>query len=239
MCVYIDDILITGRDDQEHLEHLEEVLRRLKEAGMWLKSEKCEYLRLSVDYLGHTISREGLRTSDEKVQAILQASTSKNVAELRSFLGLVNYYGKSLPNIATVLSPLYLLLQKKQEWTWNSDQEEAFHKVKELLKSSRVLVHFDSTLPIILSCDTSPYGVGAILSHKTPDGERPIAFVSRTLTAAERAYSQLDKEAPAIVYGVKHYHQYLYRRTFEFKTDHKPLIHIFSEKKATPTMASS
>ena len=239
VCVYIDDIHVTGQDDQEHLEHLEEVLRRLKEAGMRLKSEKCEYLRLSVDYLGHTISSEGLRTSDAKVQAILQAPAPKNVAELRSFLGLVNYYGKFLPNLATILSPLYLLLQKKQEWIWNSDQEEAFRKVKELLKSPRILVHFDSTLPIILSCDASPYGVGAVLSHKTPDGERPIAFASRTLTAAERAYSQLDKEALAIVYGVKHYHQYLYGRLFELKTDHKPLIHIFSEKKATPTMASS
>ena len=138
-----------------------------------------------MDYLGHTISREGLRTSDEKVQAILRAPAPKNVAKLQSFLGLVNNYGKFLPNLATVLSPLYLLFQKKQEWTQNSDQEEAFRKVKELLKSSRVLVHFDSTLPIILSCDASPYGVGAVLSHKMPDGERPIAFASRTLTAAE------------------------------------------------------
>ena len=103
---------------------------------MRLESEKCEYFRLSVDYLGHTISSEDLRTSDAKVQAILQAPTPKNVAEHRSFLGLVNYYyGKFLPNLATILSPLYRLLQKKQEWTWNSDQE-AFRKVKELFKSS-------------------------------------------------------------------------------------------------------
>ena len=240
VCVYIDDILITGRDEQEHLAHLEEVLRRLKEAGMRLKSEKCEYLLPSVDYLGHTISKEGLRTSDVKVQAIIQAPAPKDVAELRSFLGLVNYYGKFLPDLATVLSPLYLLLQKKQKWIWTSDQEAAFGKVKDLLKSSRVLVHFDGTLPLTLSCDASPYGVGAVLSHIMANGEeRPIAFASRTLTASERAYSQLDKEALAIVYGVKKYHQYLYGRQFQLKTDHKPLIHIFSERKATPTMASS
>ena len=92
MCVYIDDILITGRNEQEHLDHLEEVLRRLKEAGIRLKKEKCEYLLRSVDYLGHTISKEGLHTSDVKVEAILQAPAPKDVAELRSFLGLVNYY---------------------------------------------------------------------------------------------------------------------------------------------------
>ena len=175
----------------------------------------------------------------QTVEAIFQAPAPTNVAGLRSFLGLVNYYGKFLPDLATLLSPLYLLLQKKQKWMWCSAQEEAFRKVKELLKSSRVLVHFDSTLPLTLSCDASPYGVGAVLSHKMPEGERPIAFASRTLTTTERAYSQLDKEALAIVYGVKKYHQYLYGRSFQLKTDHKPLIYIFSEKKATPAMASS
>ena len=239
VCTYIDDILVTGQDEQEHLDHLDEVLRRLKEAGMRLKKEKCRFLLPSVDYLGHTISAEGLRTSDTKVEAILQAPAPRSVSELRAFLGLVNYYGKFLPDLASVLSPLYLLLQMKQEWIWDSAQDDAFHKVKELLKSSRLLVHFDSKLPLTLACDASPYGIGAVLSHKTADGERPIAFASRTLTAAEQAYSQLDKEALAIVYGVKKYHQYLYGRPFELKTDHQPLVHIFSQKKATPTMASS
>ena len=172
------DILVTGSDEQQHLNNLEQVLRRLKEAGMRLKREKCECLLQSVDYLGHTISKEGLRTSDAKVEAILQAPAPRDVAELRSFLGLVNYYGKFLPNLATVLSPLYLLLQKKQKWIWQSAQSGAFLRVKELLKSSRVLVHFDSALPLILSCDAFPYGLGAVLSHQTPDGERSIAFAS-------------------------------------------------------------
>ena len=193
-CTYIDDILVTGQDEQEHLEHLKELLRRLKEAGMRLKKEKCRFLLPSVDYLGHTISAEGLRTSDTKVEAILQATAPRNIAELRSFLGLVNYYGKFLPDLATVLSPLYLLLQKRQEWIWSSAQEEAFYKVKEFMKSSCLLVHFDSVQPLTLAYDASPYGIGAVLSHKTADGERPIAFASRTLTATEQAYSQLDKE---------------------------------------------
>ena len=138
VCVYIDDILVTGHNEQEHLDHLERVFKRVKDAGMRLKREKCKYLLPAVDYLGHTISQEGLRTSDEKVEAILQAPAPANVTELRSFLGLVNYYGKFLPDLATLLSPLYLLLQKKQKWMWCSAQEEAFRKVKELLKSSRV-----------------------------------------------------------------------------------------------------
>ena len=115
---------------------------------------------------------------------------------------------------------------------------KAFEEAKCLLQSSRVLVHFDDKLPLILSCDASPYGVEAVLSHRMVNGdERPICFASRTLTAAERKYSQLDKEALVIVFGVKKHHQYLYGRRFELKTDHKPLTHIFSVSKATPTMA--
>ena len=239
VCVYIDDILISGRTDEEHLEHLDEVIRRLAEAGMRLKKKKCAYLLSAVDYLGHVINAEGLRTSDSKIAGIVKAPAPRDVSELRSFLGLVNYYGKFLPDLANTLSPLYALLQKKKKWSWGANEEEAFQAVKKLLQSSRVLVHFDPSLPLILSCDASPYGLGAVLSHKMPNGEeRPVGFASRTLTATELKYSQLDKEALAIVFGVKKYHSYLYGRQFVLKTDHKPLTHIFKETRAIPTLAS-
>ena len=237
--MYIDDILVTGSSEQEHLDNLAQVLQRLEAAGMRLKKEKCEFLVPAVAYLGHVISAEGLRTSDVKVKAIVDAPAPRNVTELRSFLGLVNYYGKFLPDLATTLSPLYSLLQKQKRWTWGQRQKDAFKSVKDLLMSSRVLVHFDDSLPLVLACDASPYGLGAVLSHRMPDGtERPVGFSSRTLAKAEQNYSQLDKEALAIVFGVKKYHQYLYGRQFEIKTDHKPLTHIFSESRAIPAMAS-
>ena len=239
VCVYIDDILVTGHTSAEHLDHLAEVLRRLQKAGMKLKRAKCEFFLPSVDYIGHTISADGLHTSKAKVEAILKAPAPKNVGELRSFLGLVNYYGKFLPDLATTLSPLYELLQKTTKWTWGRRQREAFAAVKDLLRSPQVLVHYDQKLPLILACDASPYGVGAVLSHRMPTGdERPIAFASRTLTTVERKYSQLDKEALALIFGVRKYHQYLYGRHFELKTDHKPLVHIFSETKATTVLAA-
>ena len=185
VCVYIDDILILGRTDEEHLEHLK-VLHRLAEAGMRLKKKKCAYLLSAVDYLGHVINAEDLRTSDSKVAGIVKAPAPRDVSELRSFLGLVNYYGKFLPDLANTLSPLCALLQKKKKWTWGANEEEAFQAVKKLLQSSRILVHFDPSLPLILSCDASPYGLGAVLSHKMPNGEeRPVGFASRTLTATE------------------------------------------------------
>ena len=239
VCVYIDDILVTGRTEEEHLKHLLEVLRRLQAAGMRLKREKCFFLLPSVEYLGHKISEAGLQTADSKVEAIVNAPAPRNVTELRSFLGLVNYYGKFLPNLATLLSPLYALLQKRRQWKWTADQANAFREVKALLQSSRVLVHFDDSLPLILSSDASPYGIGAVLSHRMPNGdEHPVSFASRTLTETEKKYSQLEKEALAIVFGVRKYHQYLYGRKFELRTDHKPLMYIFNEKKSIPMMAS-
>ena len=173
------------------------------------------------------------------MKAIVDAPAPRDVTELRSFLGLVNYYSKFLPDLATVLSPLYALLQHATEWKWGQKQREAFKHVKNLLQSGRVLVHFDDRLPLVLSCDASPYGLGAVLAHRMLDGsERPVGFASRTLAKAERNYSQLDKEALAIIFAIKRYHQYLYGRHFEIKTDHKPLTHIFGESRGIPVMAS-
>ena len=240
VCVYLDDILITGCSQQEHLKNLEEVLQRLEEAGMRLKQEKCTFLMPEVEYLGHKISPEGLQPTESKVRAVADAPEPKKVTELRSFLGLVNYYGKFLPNLASTAAPLYNLLKKNARWTWGKTQKAAFKGVKELLHSSDMLVHFDPEEQLILACDASPYGLGAALSHRMQDGsERPIAFASRTLAPAEKKYSQLDKEALSIIFGVKRFHQYLYGRQFIIHSDHKPLMYIFDESKAVPLMASA
>ena len=117
---------------------------------------------------------------------------------------------------------------------------EAFDSVKTLLTSNRLLVHYDPNKELILACDASPYGVGAVLSHRDVNGEeRPIAFASRTLAPAERNYSQLEKEGLAIIFGVKRFHSYLFGRDFVILSDHKPLRHIFKEDNATPVLASA
>ena len=239
VCVYLDDILVSGTTEQEHLANLEQVLERLESAGMKLKRPKCAFLLNSVAYLGHEISAEGLHTTKAKVKAIVDAPSPRNLTELRSFLGMVNYYGKFLPNLASTLAPLYELLRQTKAWKWGPRQRKAFRQVKGLLQSNKVLTHFDDQLPLLLECDASPYGLGAVLSRRMPDGsERPVGFASRTLSKAETNYSHLDKEALAIIFGVKKYHQYLYGRQFEKKNDHKPLTHLFNENKTIPAMAS-
>ena len=239
-CVYLDDILITGTTVEEHLKNLDEVLCRLQTAGLRLKSSKCLFMAPSVEYLGHVIDSAGLHPRKAKVKAITEAPAPRNVTELRSFLGLINYYGKFLPNLSSTLSPLYKLLQQNMQWQWSNSQLTAFNAAKNALQSSTLLVHYDGSKPLTLACDASPYGVGAVLSHRFEDGsEKPIGFASRTLSPAEKNYSQLDKEALAIIFGVKKFHDYLHGHHFTIYSDHQPLQHLFSEAKPIPQMASS
>ncbi|XP_062864462.1 uncharacterized protein K02A2.6-like [Trichomycterus rosablanca] len=239
VAVYLDDILVTGVNDDEHLKNLAEVLRRLEEAGLRLKRNKCAFMESEVQYLGHIVDARGLQPMEAKIQALEEAPAPSNVTELKAYLGLLNYYSKFLPNLATLLNPLYQLLRKDIPWSWLKPQEEAFQKSKHLLRSADVLVHYSVDKELILSCDASPYGVGAVLSHKMEDGsERPVGFMSRTLTSAERRYSQLDKEGLAVIFGIQRFHKYLYGRVFTIYTDHQPLITLFSERKQVPQMVS-
>ena len=238
--VYIDDILVTGETVEDHLNSLEEVLKRLAKAELRAKREKCKFLVPSVSYLGHLIDSEGLHPLPSKVKAIHDAPTPRNVQELKAYLGLLTYYGKFLPNLTTVLAPLYELLRKNQHWKWYASQSRAFQKSKELLTSAALLVHFDPTLPLVLACDASQYGIGAVLAHKLLDGsERPIGYASRSLNAAEKNYSQLEKEGLACVFGVKRFFSYLFGHTFQLITDHKPLLGLLSEGKPASPQASA
>jgi len=115
---------------EDHLQTLETVLMKLEEAGIRLKYNKCSFMLPSLEYLGHKISAKGLQPTSEKVKAIHEAPAPKDVSQLKSFLGLLNYYCKFLPNLSTTLAPLYKLLQKKSNWQWGSEQQKAFAKAK-------------------------------------------------------------------------------------------------------------
>ena len=166
----------------------------------------------SVDYLSYVIDAHGLCPHPDKVLAIQQAPKPLNVTQLKSYLGLLSYYGKFLPNLSTLLAPLYQLLGKDVSWKWSSEQESAFQASKELLTSSKLLVHFNPQFPLLLACDASAYSIGDVLAHVMPDGsEQPIGYVSRMLNSAERNYSQLEKEGLSCVFGTKQFYSYLFR----------------------------
>ena len=121
-----------------------------------------------------------------------------------------------------------------EPWKWTSAQDKAFNESKELLTSSKLLVHFDSKLPLLLACDASAYGIGAVLAHGMPDGsEKPIGYASHTLNSAERNYSQLEKEGLSLVFGIKRFYSYLFGHLFTLITDHKPLLGLLDSEKPT------
>lgn len=236
---FMDDILVSAPSSEEHLVVLDKVLSQLQQYGIRVKKSKCEFLCNSVEYLGFKIDEKGVHPTESKVDAIVKAPAPTNISELRSFLGLLNYYGKFVANLSTLLHPLHQLLQANVNWQWSSQCAHAFNACKQQLLSSKWLAHYDPKKPLRLACDASPYGVGAVISHVLPSGEEhPIAFASRTLTASEKNYAQIEKEALSIVFAVKKFHKYLYGRKFHLLTDHKPLLAILGPKSAIPTLAA-
>ena len=222
-----------------YLANVEKVLERLQKYSIRAKRANCEFLSPSLEYLGHRVDATGLLTTQSKVEAIKKAPQPTNVPELRSFLGLVHYYGKFMPNLATLLNPLNLL-KDGAEWVWTEECSRAFKEAKQLLTSAPVLAHYNPALPIKMAGDASAYGIGAVISHVYSDGnERPISFASRTLSPSEQNYSQIEKEALSLIYGIKKFHAYLYGRRFTLVTDHKPLITVLGPKSGIPPMAAT
>jgi hypothetical protein len=239
VAVFQDDILISGKDAADHLSNLERLLKRLKDKGLRCRREKCLFAQPTVEYLGHKLSAEGIEKGS-KVEAVTKMPPPTDVSSLKSFLGSVQFYGKFIPNLATMAEKLYRLTKKATPWKWGTEEQEAFQQLKDVLSSDTVLVHFDPEKPVGLACDASNVGIGAVLFHRYPDGsERPIANVSKTLTTAERNYSQIHKEALAIIFGLKKFYQFLYGRHFTLVTDHKPLTTLFGPKKGTPLLAAN
>lgn len=239
VAVYLDDILVSGDDATQHLCNLRRLLQRLQEKGLRCRLDKCSFAQPFVEYLGHYISKDGI-SKGPKADAITNMPAPTNVSSLRSFLGQVQFYNKFLPRLSTTLEPLYRLTKKDVKWQWASAEQTAFQQIKEALCADTVLVHFDPSLPVGISCDASEVGVGSVLFHRYPDGsERPIANVSKTLTSTQRRYSQIQKEALAIIFGLSKFHQFLYGRRFILVTDHKPLIALFGPTKPIPALAAN
>ena len=180
VAVYMDDILVSATTAAEHIQNLRALLKRLEEKGLRCRLEKCLFAQPSVEYLGYILSQQGI-AKGPKVDAVKMMPPPENVSSLRSFLGSVQFYGKFLPNLATITEPLHRLTKKDIPWSWGAEEQEAFQKLKDLLCTDTILVHFNPTLPIGISCDASEVGLGAVLFHRYSDGsERPIARLSLT-----------------------------------------------------------
>ena len=236
----LDDMIIKGKSDSEHLKTLETVFQRLCDFGLRVNLEKCDFFENRVTFCGHEIDSFGLHKTKDKIDAIITAPRPQNLQQLRSMSGLIRYYDRFSKNIASILIPLNRLLGNNIRWAWTADCEEAWNRAKRLIASDLVLVHYDPQLPLRLACDASPYGLGTVLSHVMPDGtEKPIFFGSRSLTSAEKNFAQVHREALALYWGVKQFFPYLFARHFTLVTNHAPLLTIFHPQKGIPAMTAA
>lgn len=180
--------------------------------------------------MGFILSKTGISGDPAKIDAIVQCTRLCSLKDLQSFLGLIMHLIN--PATSTLLNPLYKLLWKDSvKFEWNLECERAFLVIKEQDKNSIFFFHFNPSLPINVKCDASTYGFGGVLFHGVDDVERPVAYISRTLNTAERWYSQIDREALAIVFTVSTFYKYLFGLKFTLWTDHWPLTFIFTQQK--------
>ncbi|KAM0730323.1 Retrovirus-related Pol polyprotein from transposon 17.6 [Formica fusca] len=222
--VYMDDIVIYATSLEEHERKYNALIERLREANLKLQPDKCEFLKTEVTYLGHVISKDGVKPDPKKLEAVQRFPRPKTPKNIKQFLGLAGYYRRFIPNFSKFAKPLTNLLKNDTRFEWTSVQEESFEILKQKLCEEPVLQYPDFSKSFILTTDASGIAVGGILSQGEINKDLPIAYASRTLTDNELKYDTYEKEALAIVYCVKHFRPYLYGRKFTLVTDHKPLM---------------
>ena len=235
--VYLDDVLIGSKTEEEHKHHLEEVLARLQQHGLVLNAEKCVLGAAEVDYLGHRVSARGVEPLADKVAAIRAFPQPKTVKQLQSYLGMVNFYRKFLRSVAGILKPLTDALRgaggQADKIQWTPAMDEAFISSKKGLEKVTVLAHPGKHAKLALSVDASETHVGAALQQETRTGELvPLGFFSKKLEAAQTRYSAFDRELLAIYLAIRHFRWTLEGRQFYVLSDHKPLsfaVHRLSD----------
>ena len=237
--IYQDDILIVSKTIDDHDKILDEVLNTLMCAGLKINVAKCEFYAKSVSYLGYVLDKSGMHPCADKITAILKAPAPSNMKELQSFIGLCNYYNKFIPNFSHVFRPLYDLLKKDIKFVWGRDQEYCFEFIKNLFKSDKVLRHFDTNRLTAIECDASQIGIGGALLQKYGEDWHPVMFVSRSLNAAEKNYSQIEREALSIIFTCEKFNKFLLGGEFIIKNDHLPLRKLFGSDSSVPVNCSS
>ncbi|GFX49567.1 hypothetical protein TNCV_4902091 [Trichonephila clavipes] len=217
-----------GRTFEEHLQNIRKVLSKLSDANLKLNPSKCKFFQKEVNYLGHIISAEGVRTDPEKVSAVKNWKRPENLRELRSFLGLCTYNRKFVKGFSNIARPLHKLTESKQKFQWTKECEDSFLQLKEALTSSPILIYPQPDKPFILDTDASNESVGAVLSQEIDGQERVVAYWSKCLSKPERNYCVTRKELLAIVKAIEHFHHYLYGQKFLLRTDHASLTWLMN-----------
>lgn len=231
IATHIDDILIYGYTKEEHDKVLRNVLQRLSEEGITINKSKSVFGVRKVLWLGQVLSECGVSIDPDRIQAIKQFAVPGNKKQLLSFLGVVNFVGKFIPNKSTILEPLNALLKNDITFEWNAMHEKAFQQIKNMICEVPILAYYDPRKQIVISSDASSYGIGSCLIQVDKDDNREIvAYISRTMTQTERHYAQIEREALGLTWAAEKFADYITGLRIILETDHKPLIQILKSK---------
>jgi hypothetical protein len=223
--VFIDDILIYSKNEEEHAQHLRTVLTRLREHQFYAKFSKCAFWLEEIQFLGHVLSARGIAIDPSKVKDILECKPPTTVHQVRSFLGLAGYYRRFIPDFSKLVKPITSLLKNDTKFNWSSNYNEAFEKLKTLLTTAPVLAQPDINKPFDVYCDASGSGLGCVLMQEG----RVIAYASRQLHQHVEHYPTHDLELAAVVHALKIWRHYLLGNICHIYTYHKSLKYIFTQ----------
>lgn len=228
---YLDDIIVATETFEGHLNVLNAVYERLKDANLTINFDKCQFCRPSLRYLGFVVDRDGLHTDPKKIEAIQNYPRPRNTTEVKRFIGLASWYRRFIRDFATIAAPIHDVVagvQKGKPIKWTSEAEMAFDKLKSCLSTSPVLATPKFNSPFAIHCDASLTGIGAVLCQG--DDEAPIAYASRKLSPSERNYSTTERECLAVVFGVEKFRAYVEGSEFMVVTDHASLLWLLRQQ---------
>lgn len=239
---YIDDLLIASTTQEEHEEHLRSVFKRLSEYGLCISPDKCVFGSDQIDFLGYRITPDGVAPLPDRVNALINFKKPETIAELRRFIGAINFYRRHIKNAAATQAPLNDILKDskkndKRPVPWTSITSSAFDQMRHQLAQATLLAHPVHSADLRLTTDASSSAVGAVLEQSVNDSWQPLGFFSRKLSPAQQKYSTYDRELTAIYEAIKYFRPWLEARDFAIRTDHKPLVHAFrrkNDKSTTP-----
>ncbi|KAA3474120.1 DNA/RNA polymerases superfamily protein [Gossypium australe] len=224
--VFIDDILVYSRTEEENESHLRVVLQILREKQLYAKFSKCEFWLKEMTFLGHVVSAGGIRVDPRKVEAALDWKPLKSVSEIQSFLGLARYYRRFVEGFSLIAAPLTKLLRKGIQFVWTDKQQESFERLKKILMEAPVLIQPEAGKEFVVYCDASHTGLGCVLMQEG----KMVAYTSRQLRPHEVNYPTHDLELVAVVFALKICRHYLYGEKSIIYTDHKSLKYLLTQK---------
>ncbi|KAM0018968.1 putative nucleotidyltransferase, Ribonuclease H [Helianthus debilis subsp. tardiflorus] len=224
--VFIDDILIYSKGQEEHEQHLRLILELLRKEQLYAKFSKCDFWLREVHFLGHVVNKDGIHVDPSKVDSIKNWPAPRTPKEIRQFLGLAGYYRRFIKDFSKIAQPLTLLTQKGVVYHWGNAQELAFQHLKDRLCSAPILSLPEGTDDFVVYCDASIQGLGCVLMQR----DKVIAYASRQLKVHEKNYTTHDLELGAVVFALKLWRHYLYGTKCAIYTDHRSLEHIFKQK---------